>query len=332
MIRFDNKLPPGTITVLIPAWHSGRMILPTLRSLLRQTFRDFTLLISLDDASNDPHHTENKILRLLAATPHSRRTIVVAQKKKLGWVKHCNFLLASVETRLVSILPHDDLLRPNYLEALCAAKNTHPQASVVYCDLQLMGAYPVMPGAPGRRTLWHWQRQVERWLRRPTPQHLAIQPSITGTQKERVRDLLLHHFNAPAFRGLVDREVMGHLLPLPSHSLDLFAADTLWMLHMALSGDLIRVPQILYVKRGHRNNTHIPWMQTDQPRLRRQWRRHCTHCRDILAKEIGLTWPVTRWLVQRLLQRKQSLWIGRIILPRTRERRKAYIRRLFTAV
>ena len=99
-------------------------------------------------------------------------------------------------------------------------------------------------------------------------------------------DFLLNHFNAVAFRGLVRRRSAEDRPCLPTGLPENFAADTVWMLDLALRGELRRVPAPLYSKRYHAGSVHAGWTTWSREKLITLWAQHTAACVRIALEQV----------------------------------------------
>jgi GT2 family glycosyltransferase len=181
---------------------------------------------------------------------HDSRVQVVVRPNRLGWVGNSAATLAdavATDVDYAAILPHDDILEPGYCAAMVAGHRTHPGAAVVYSDIVAFGD----------------RRKVLR------------QESVCGPPADRLELLLSKHFNAVAFRGLVPASVLSRVRPMDTNTVDGYGADTVWMTRLARYGDLVRVPEPLYRKRFHPDNTHAAWNEWPRELRLRAWLVHC---------------------------------------------------------
>ena len=238
-------MPLATVHVGVPAWRgSAPYLAETLESVLRQVGVDLRVLISVDGA-------DDSVVALCGRFLADPRVAMVVQPTRLGWVGNCNLVLkAGWESGadFYCIHPADDLMEPGYLGALLAVASSNPGAAVVYSDIVAFG-------------------QLESTI----GQH-----SVTGTALQRQLALILRHFDAVAFRGLIRRSRFPDAPPLlRGEAYENFAADALFMSDLARGGDLIRLAKPLYRKRYHDANTHMAWGNwSDQTKIG-AWATHC---------------------------------------------------------
>jgi hypothetical protein len=114
----------------------------------------------------------------------------------------------------------------------------------------------------------------------------TVQPDIRGTMFERVIDFLLNHFSVVPFRGIVRRRSSDDRPYIPTGLRRDFAADTVWMLHIALRGELRRVPSTLYAKRYHEASVHAPWRSWPREELIGLWAEQAAACAHIALEHI----------------------------------------------
>ena len=242
----------NAVTVCVPVFNAAVFLAETLDSIAAQSFADINVLISLDRSDDD---SESVCRRYL----HDRRFELIVQHERLGWVGNVNALIERVDTPYFCITPHDDLLAPQYLAEVYALAASDPAIACAYSDLEGFGA---------------------RRLR-------IAQPDIRGTMVERVIDFLLNHFAVVPFRGVVRRRRSDDRPYLPTGLRGDFAADTVWMLHIALRGELRRVPSTLYAKRYHHASVHAQWRNWPREKLIVLWAEQAAACARIALEHVG---------------------------------------------
>jgi len=250
--KIRQRFTKPSVSVLVPVFQAQAFICETLDSLNKQVFKDFQLLISIDKSDDD---TELVIKRWCQENKKIP-TRIFCQTHRLGWVKNINFLLEKCQTKYFMLLPHDDLLHETYLQKMVQCLKMNPYACTAFSDIQGFGA------------------------RKP----IITQKSIRGNRLERTLEFLQTYFSAVAFRGLVNRAVLSDFMLLPENDCSNFAIDTIWDLQMALKGELIRVPEILYHKRYHDGSVHDSWQKLGKENIIKAWTEHCKDCLKIIFR------------------------------------------------
>jgi glycosyltransferase involved in cell wall biosynthesis len=240
------------VTVCVPVFNAAAFLAETLDSIAAQSFADIKVLMSLDRSDDD---SESICRRYL----DDRRFELIVQRERLGWVGNVNALIERVDTPYFCITPHDDLLAPQYLAEVYALAASDPAIACAYSDLQGFG----------------------------TLRPYFAQPDIRGTLIERVIDFLLNHFAVVPFRGVIRRRNSDDRPYIPTGLRHDFAADTVWMLHIALRGELRRVPSMLYSKRYHEASVHAPWRNWPREELILLWAEQAAACARIALEHVG---------------------------------------------
>ena len=233
----------ATVTVCVPVFNAANFLAETLDSVSAQSLPDLRVLISVDRGSDDSESICRRYLQ-------DRRFELIVQPERLGWVRNVNALIERVETPFFCITPHDDLLEPPYLAEVYALAASDPAIACAYSDVEGFG---------GLRMRFE-------------------QPEIRGTLLERVIDFLLNHFAAFPFRGIVRRRDAHDRPYLPTGLPRDFAADTVWMLRLALRGELRRVRSPLYRKRYHSASVHSAWPDWPRGELIALWADQAAAC------------------------------------------------------
>lgn len=236
---------PETVTLGVPAYRGAAYVAESLASIQAQTHADLRVLISLDGP--DPETEE--ACRPFLDDPRFRLTV---RPERLGWVRNFNWLVDQADTAYWCYQQQDDVLEPTYLETLVRAARRHPEAAVLYCDMQTFGT-----------------------LDQP-----VTAPSVGGSSSGRQLALLYDHHAAVALRGLCRLQALRDAGRLRSNPADDFASDTVWLSSMARAGELVRVPETLYRKRFHDANEHTRWARWPDERRRRAWVVHCAEMLD----------------------------------------------------
>lgn len=246
-----TNAPTPLIVVGVPVWRGAEFVGETLRSILTQTGVELRVIISVDGPD------EASVAACAPFLDHERVKLV-GQPERLGWARNIAALHAAAIAEgadYTCVQPQDDLLEESYLSSLLTAMEASPGVAVAYTDIQCFG-------------------RVNGIIR---------QNSVIGSPLDRQISLLLHHFPAVAFRGLTRVSALRAVGPLSGNPFADFAADTLWMSQMALAGNLLRVPVLLYRKHFHHRNTHSEWKRWPAEQKLAAWRRHCL---DVLAEAL----------------------------------------------
>ena len=233
------------VTLCVPVWNGEAFVEETLESARTQTLTDISILVSVD--SSDDRSAE--ICSAFAA--RDPRFEVVVQPARLGWVGNVNWLLRHVQSEYASILPHDDLIMPSYLERLIEELENRPEAILAFCDLRTFG-------------------EEER---------LRIGPAATGDLFTRIVDFLYANTAAEAWRGVFRAKVLKQGCYL--EEVNGAAADQVWLFRLAIEGSLVRVPQVLYSKRLHGESVVSKCMTDHGMPTDSHWADHCVSCHRI---------------------------------------------------
>lgn len=120
------------ITILMPVYNVGVYVEEAIRSILRQTYKDFILLI-MDDASTD--ETAARIMRFKDA-----RIRYEKNEHNLGLVDNLNRGLSLIDTEYVARFDGDDIAEPDWLEANMQVLESHPEIGICSSGFQWFGS------------------------------------------------------------------------------------------------------------------------------------------------------------------------------------------------
>ena len=211
------KEPMAEVTVCIPAHRSKAFIHKTLHSVQEQTFGDIAVHIAVEPADGD------ETLRACEPFLADRRFTATVNSELLGWDRNIRGLLAGVRSPFFEILPHDDVLHPQYIEALLGRLKENPSASVAYADMHVFG-------------------------------HDAARKSMLLAEGDSVPDRLVSFFLAGAegvpWRGVARADALAGET-FPTNEYMGFAAECEWALHLLLRGRPCRLARPLYFKRSY---------------------------------------------------------------------------------
>lgn len=119
---------PPKVSVIVPSYNHAPYLAPRLDSILAQTCQDFELIF-LDDAS--PDHTREVFARY---ADHPRIRAVFNERNSGNVFKQWNRGLAMARGEYVWIAESDDYADPEFLAALVARLEAHPEVGVAYCE------------------------------------------------------------------------------------------------------------------------------------------------------------------------------------------------------
>jgi len=162
------------------------------------------------------------------------RVVVVAQPLGIGWAEHCQLLIEEAATDLFMIMPHDDIFLPSCVPLLMKALDAHPEALLAYGRMETVAADGVTLSAAWR------------------PRH---QPAGLIHAWKALEMIMDDQLGVP-WRGLFRRrEVLREgirLLPQSAYPGSTYwGVDQLWVLAIALRGDLLHIEQTVTYKRLH---------------------------------------------------------------------------------
>jgi glycosyltransferase involved in cell wall biosynthesis len=250
------------------------------------------VLISLDRSGDD---SEAICRRYLV----DKRFELIVQPRRLGWLGNVNALIERVDTPFFCIMPHDDLLAPQYLAEIYALAASDPGIACVFTDIE---------GIRGRHRL------------------MIQQDEIRGTAVERATDFLLNHFNAVAFRGIIRRHGADDRPYLPTGLRGDYAADTVWVLRLALRGELRRLPVPLYTKRFTKSSVLSIWCQTTREEMVRLWAEQAVACGRMALDHF--TDPQDKEIVLAAAWMRTIGKVTKLTAAPGRRRRRSFARRL----
>ena len=258
------------VSIGIPIYKGQKYLAKTIQSVLSQDWQNFDVLMSLDNNDLESAEICKRFLK-------DSRFKLRIQRSRLGWVKNVAYLMKQQTGDYWFYLAQDDLIASSYIRKLVAWAEAHPEAAVVYSDIQASG----------------------------TLRKKIYQPSLKGKPFDREINLIRHYLAAVAFRGLVRREVIIASRGIKGNHLDGFCNDTAWMATAARYGELHRVPEPLLRKRYHTASAHNGWSKQSPSRLEYAW---AIHCRDMfieaipVAKTIRKKYKIFKSILYRLLK------------------------------
>lgn len=119
------------VTVLIPVYNVGAYIDAAIRSILRQTYADFVLLI-MDDCSTDD--TAECVVRI-----KDPRIRYEKNSHNLGLAENLNRGLSLIDTEYVARFDGDDIAEPCWLESNMKVLEAHPEVGICSSGFEWFG-------------------------------------------------------------------------------------------------------------------------------------------------------------------------------------------------
>jgi len=122
-------------SVLMANYNNERFIKTAIESVLKQTFKDWELII-IDDASQD------KSAEVISSYLSDRRIKFFSNEKNLGYIKTLKKMLAFASAPIVGILDSDDALAETAIAEVMSIYESHADVGMVYtqhwrCDENL---------------------------------------------------------------------------------------------------------------------------------------------------------------------------------------------------
>lgn len=234
-----------TIGFAVPAWRAAGSIGETLDSALAQIDVELRVFVGIDGGDDETAPCCSRF--------EDERLEIRIRDRRLGWVENKNATLreaAGSGVDYVALLPHDDIVAPDYAARLIAEIAAYPGTAVAYSDIRGFGDFT----------------------------GLMAQPSALGPRIDRLDQLLRGQMGAVSIRGVMPAETVLAALPFRGNRVEDYAADSVWMLRQAAQGELRRLAEPLYRKRYHSRNTHHRWASWNRARRVEAFLVHCEDC------------------------------------------------------
>ena len=210
-------------------FNGARYLRGCLTSIIRQTFRDFELVIS-DNASQDETPA---ICQELAA--RDARVRYVRNPTNIGIMENFAAVVGLARGELFAWIGSDDIWDQGFLETLVEALDGSPDASLA------CGNYDWIDDAGESRRLG--SVQLARWAPKVAAPYLRL-----GGANGRLHNLCLYWWwrNPFPIYGLFRRASLIPLLPFEYLFADCRHADNLMLLRFLLHHDLVVVDRVLF--------------------------------------------------------------------------------------
>ena len=226
------------VTALVGAYNAADFVAETLRSLAVQTYGNLRVLVSVDRSDDDT------AVCCTAFARYDPRFTVIVQSERLGWIGNTNALLRAADGDLGFLMGHDDLVKPAYVARLVTALRDNSGAALAFSDMEVCDAYG-----------------MDKILR------FADLDGVSGVVKRGRRLLAYRRPWWVPYRGLFHLDAAQRTGGLRRHHGGEFAADWPFVLALALQGDCIRVPEVLYRKRYQSASLSLQWRYGKLPWL-----------------------------------------------------------------
>jgi glycosyltransferase involved in cell wall biosynthesis len=220
------------------------------RSALAQDYAHVRLIVSVDQSTDGTAD----LARQLAA---EHGFDLVIQPRRLGWIGNSNAVLRRMTSDFGMILPQDDVLSPSYVSRCMEALLANEASAVACSDIERV------PDGGG-----------------------ISQLELRGERVARVAKCITDGFAGVSYRGVV-RFGRFRRREIPN-AIGGFAGDTLWMVRMAIAGEIIRVPEALYRKTFHAGSAHHAWKQMTSTQEDRRWLAHTAEIALLLLRDAPL--------------------------------------------
>lgn len=115
------------ISVVLPIYNAGELLIPCIESVLGQDYKNFEFLIC-DDLSTDDSY--EKLLSYAEKNPGLIK--LYQNQENQGLFKNLNFLLSKCESPLIKLWSQDDIMMRNCLSSVFAFHLEHPNISMSY--------------------------------------------------------------------------------------------------------------------------------------------------------------------------------------------------------
>ncbi len=123
-----------TVSVIVPNYNQGHYLTDAIKSILRQTWQDITILI-VDDGSTD--ESQEIIDTLVRTHPEKISTLHHPGYKNRGLLQTYQLALSQVQSEYVAFCEADDIWEPDYLRPKIRILQTLPQVGVVFSSYRV---------------------------------------------------------------------------------------------------------------------------------------------------------------------------------------------------
>jgi glycosyltransferase involved in cell wall biosynthesis len=202
------------VTVGIPVYNAARTLCETLDALQAQTYRDLEILVS-DNASTD--ETPDILASYARRDPRLR---VIRQPHNRGAIENFQAVIEAARTPFFTWFAADDVCAPPFVERTRAALLANPAAIIAAADVCITDESGV-------------------------PKRIVRQPDVVGLSAEARMHRHMASYGWYATYGVGRREALLACGPFAKS----FGADVIKTAEWMLAGDVVRVPEPLFLFR-----------------------------------------------------------------------------------
>lgn len=223
------------VSVGLPVHNGERYLEPAIRSILRQSFTDFELVVC-DNASTDG--TPGILAR---AAAEDRRVKVHRNPVNIGAAPNWNRVFELSTGRYFKWIAHDDLHEPDFLARVVEVLERDPCVVLAHTRTRLIdeqGAPLAFDPETGA-----FRDSAGNGRIGPPPAGRATSPDPV----RRFRDILIHTIRCTDGFGLIRSDVLRRTSLHRSY----YSSDKALLVELALLGRFHEVPEVLFLKRDH---------------------------------------------------------------------------------
>jgi glycosyltransferase involved in cell wall biosynthesis len=217
------------VTIGLPVYNGEPFLIPTIESLLCQTFSDFELVVC-DNASTD--HTAAIVQRYAAGDCRIR---YYSNNRNMGAVYNYNRTLALARGEYFKWAAADDIILPDFLAHCVAALDGNPALALAYSKAAFIDEHD--------RVLYRFEDVMPL---KPWPK--AVVPRTGQALSAVFRD---GHAAHVFIFGLCRTAALRAIRPLGNY----FGCDWPAVTELALAGEVYEVPHVLAFYRRHRGSS-----------------------------------------------------------------------------
>jgi GT2 family glycosyltransferase len=115
----------------MPVYNGGKFIKGAIESILAQSFRDFVIVISDNDSSDDTAIISSRFVEV------DNRVRYVRQTKNIGSLENFKLLLKMADTEFFIWAAHDDRWEPSFLEETVSVLRHYPAVGLCFTGMKI---------------------------------------------------------------------------------------------------------------------------------------------------------------------------------------------------